>query len=543
MLRLCHAAKRQARQSALGRGLGFFGLALLWQIGCLWFSGQALAAEAAPGQTDSAMPSLASPTTALLSPQGGRLEVEERLEPQGEGANSGKVLVFALPSGAANLQLDIPGRSIASWSSLPVDLAESGALAREREQLETERMQLQARLVAVKATIALWRSRPESATGQDIVLRGRLIAESVPELALEQEMLEGRIRLLAQRIKRLPAGARQGELVQVRLQESVPTGEKALVRYSYTWPHCGWNAVYDFNARPSEGSGGVIQVRLMADVWQYSGIDWSRAKVTLATRASGPREPAPLQEWLVDAPPEPKGTPVPMLLNAQRGAGASVESSVDEAPAASAMTADTASVYASWTVTQKGLPEGRSRLLITADAWQAPLQWLARPTRGDGRVWLLARYGLDADKVWPEGLAEYSVDGQAVGSGMFRPRNGEATLYFGADPRVNVRTYDVARKKGESGLIKTSKTWTWAWTYTVSNGHARPIKVKLERPMPIIVHEDVSVSYQDEPPAQQNEQEHMLFWNVEVPARGKASVKHGVSISSPEKLQLFPDAP
>ncbi|MDE5879243.1 MAG: DUF4139 domain-containing protein, partial [Desulfovibrio sp.] len=200
-------------------------------------------------------------------------------------------------------------------------------------------------------------------------------------------------------------------------------------------------------------------------------------------------------------------------------------------------------VYASWTLEEAGLPEGRSRLVITADAWEAPLQWLARPSRGDGRVWLLAKYDLRGDTAWPEGMADYSVDGQSVGSGMFRPRGGEATLYFGPDPRVNVRTYDDTRSKGESGLIRTSKTWTWAWTYTVSNEHARPVTVKLERPAPVIVDEGVTVTYKDEPPAQKNEQEHMLFWNVEVPGHGKASVKHSVTIASPEKLQLFPDVP
>ncbi len=77
----------------------------------------------------------------------------------------------------------------------------------------------------------------------------------------------------------------------------------------------------------------------------------------------------------------------------------------------------------------------------------------------------------------------------------------------------------------------------------MSNGHARPVTVRLERPAPVIVDEGVTVTYKDEPPAQKNEQEHMLFWNVEVPGNGKASVKHSVTISSPEKLPLFPDVP
>ncbi|MBD5646707.1 MAG: DUF4139 domain-containing protein [Desulfovibrio sp.] len=516
-------------------------LALLGLIACFSIAGPARAA--APAQShDGAAVSPASPATALISPVGGRLAVEERLAPVTTGPDTGRSLVFALPPDATNLQLAVPGQTIVRWSTTPVPLAESAALARAREELVTERMRLNARLTAVKAAIALWQS-PENAGAQDAARRASLIAESVPGLAEEQETLETRIRLLGQRIERLPAAAGLGELVQVTLQKPVPAGEKVLVRYSYSWRHCGWNAVYDFNARPEEGSGGVIDVRLMADVWQYSGIDWKGTKVTLATRGSGPREPAPLPEWVVDSQPRPQPRPVPMTLNAARSAKVVAEGAADAAPANAGVAADSSSVYASWTLAEPGLPEGRSRLVITADAWQAPLQWLARPTRGDGRVWLLAKYALAGDTAWPEGMAEYSVDGQGVGSGMFRPRGGEATLYFGADPRVNVRTFDDSRTKGESGFIKTSKTWTWAWTYTMSNEHARPVTVKLERPAPVIVDEGVTVTYKDEPPAQKNEQEHMLFWNVAVPGHGKASVKHSVTIASPEKLQLIPDVP
>lgn len=534
-----------ARPRPFRRGrLRWLGLALLGQLLCLSQAGQALAADAgaAQGRGADVKAALASPATALLSPSGGRLEVEERLAPVAGGPDAGRTLRFAIPADAANLQLSVPGQTVVRWSSSPVALAESGALARAREALLAERGQLAARLVTVKAAIALWQAQPENAGPQDLAQRTKLLEEAMPDLVLRQEALEKRINLLQQRIERLPAGAELGQLVSVTLQKPVPGGEKVAVRYSYTWPHCGWEAVYDFNARPEEGSGGSIDVRLMADVWQYSGIDWRGTRVTLATRGGGPREPAPLPEWVVDSQPRPQPRAVPMMLNA-RGAKLSAEGAADAVPAAAGVTADTASVYASWTLAEAGLPEGRSRLQIAADAWKAPLQWLARPSRGDSRVWLLAKYTLPGTSAWPEGAAEYSVDGQSVGSGVFRPRGGEATLYFGADPRVSVRTFDDARKKGESGIIKTSKTWTWAWTYTVSNGHARPVTVRLERPAPVIVDEGVTVTYKDEPPAQKNEQEHMLFWNVEVPGNGKASVKHSVTISSPEKLPLFPDVP
>ena len=59
----------------------------------------------------------------------------------------------------------------------------------------------------------------------------------------------------------------------------------------------------------------------------------------------------------------------------------------------------------------------------------------------------------------------------------------------------------------------------------------------------MIVDQSVSVSYDDTPPSQKDEKKHMLFWEVKVPADGKASVHHSVTISSPTKLPLLPDAP
>ena len=162
---------------------------------------------------------------------------------------------------------------------------------------------------------------------------------------------------------------------------------------------------------------------------------------------------------------------------------------------------------------------------------------------GDSRVWLMAKYVLPPQQAWPEGQAEYSVDGQSVGQGLFRPRGGEATLFFGADPRVSVTTTADSRKRGESGFIDKSKNWTWAWTYTLTNSHSKALTVRLERPAPMIVDQSVSVSYDDTPPSQKDEKKHMLFWEVKVPADGKASVHHSVTISSPTKLPLLPDAP
>lgn len=524
------------RPGALLRLLPGLTLLLLIPLFCLSLAGRAVAAEAAPAK----QPELADPVSALLSPGGGVLDVEDNAPVTTNGGVS--VLHFVIPGDAENLQLTVPGQSVARWSAVPQSLEQSGDLARLREELLAEQARLNGRLTAVTARLALWQAHPETITLSELEQREKKMQDAIPGLAREQADLGRRLKLVRQELERLPASPELGQRISVTLQKAVSGVDKLPVRYSYTLRNCGWQPVYAFNAQPEKGDGDVIDVRLMAEVWQFTGMDWRNTKLTLATRGNGPREPAPLPRWVVDSSPKPEPAPV-MLMQARKAAPMAM--AAEEAPAQdnAPVNLDASSVYATWTPAVRGLPEGRSRLLITADAWKAPLQWLARPGVGDSRVWLMAKYVLPPRQAWPEGRAEYSVDGQSVGQGLFRPRGGEATLFFGADPRVSVTTTADSKKRGESGFIDTSKNWTWAWTYVVTNSHAKPVTVRLERPAPEIVDQGVSVRYDDTPPSKKDEKEHMLFWDVKVPADGKAEVRHSVTISSPTKLPLLPDAP
>lgn len=516
------------RKSASGRHV-LPALMLCFLSGVFPLGAQAAALPNAP----------AAPQTARLTPSGGLLEVEQQAPViSADGASQVRVV---LPAGAENFQVSVPGHTIVRWAFLPQTLDQGGNLAKLREERQHALMTLEGKLDAIKAQLALWEGAPAEGSFQDMTQREKRMAEVVPGLSYEKAELERRLALLKQELQQLPPSPELGQTVLISLQKQV-FATTLPVRYSYTLRNCGWRPAYVFDVQPDKGKGDAVSVRFMAEVWQFSGMDWTDTRLTLVSRGQGPREPLPLPHWVIDSQPQPVAQPLAKAAPRMLMAADAAMSEAAPAPAAP-VEADTSGMYAAWTPGEKGLPEGRSRLLVLADEWKAPLQWLARPSVGDSRVWLMARHTLPEGQAWPDGQAEFCVDGQSVGMGQFRPKGNEVTLYFGADPRVQVNAVADLRQRGEKGFIGKSRTWTWGWTYTVRNTRDRAVTVRLERPMPMLVDQGVTVTYRDKPQAQQDAKEHLLFWNVDAPAGGKAEVKHELTITSPVEIELNPDAP
>ena len=527
----CSFISCRKRRSGPQAGLG---LALLLAL-CAMFS-LSLTSVHAAGLSNTP----ASPRTARLTPSGGQLEVEQQAPVL--TANGISQVRVVLPAGAENLRLSVPGHTIVRWASVPQPIDQSGDLAKMREDRQHALMTLSGKLEGVKAQLALWNGEGAEGNFQDLTQREKRMAEVVPALNYEKADLERRLALLKQELQQLPPSPEMGQSVLITLQKSVSAATLS-VRYSYTLRNCGWRAAYSFDAQPDKGKGDTTQVRFMAEVWQFSGMDWADTQLILVSRGQGPREPAPLPRWVIDSQPQPVAQPLVKAAPRMMMAADAEMAEAAPAPAAAPVVADTTGVYASWTLGEKGLPEGRSRLLVLESEWKTPLQWLARPSSGESRVWLMARPTLPEGQIWPDGQAEFSVDGQGVGTGQFHAKGNETTLYFGADPRVQVTATADVRQRGEKGFIGKSRTWTWGWTYTVRNTRDKAVTVRLERPMPMVVDQGVTVTYRDKPQAQQDAQEHLLFWNVDVAAGGKAEVKHELTLTSPVEIQLDPYAP
>ena len=500
----------------------------------------------AAAEGDNRQSALASPHAAIISPNGARLLLSETASVD-KRDKLNKISV-TIPGDATNLDIAVPGHTIVRWINTPIVLKSSSGHMTRRAELEKTRDSLIANLETVNARIAVWKNQTQAANPQELTNRQSLMQQQMPGLIEERETLQFSLDQVQNELAGMPAPSGTGQLIEVFLEDDSRDGARVRVDYSYDIHSCGWTPIYNFNANPDTDKNNLVNVRLLAEVWQYTGIDWTAAEITLASRGEGPREPRPLRQWRVNNEPE-KPVVHESATNAQPRARAAAHATfaMDRdfaaAPKAAPVIADSSNIYATWKLSAKGLPEGKSRMLISEDKWEAPLEWLCRPTRADNNIWIMAKYTLPSGKAWPAGLAQYNLEGQNIGEGQFSPNGGEAIMYFGADPRMSVQMVVDSDRQGESGFINTSKTWTGAWTFTLHNAHSIPIKVRVERPEPILGNDNITVSYKDNPKARINQKEHMIYWDIDVPANGKATIEQGVIISSPVKLPLLPDVP
>lgn len=495
----------------------------------------------------------AAPQAVTLSPSGARLEVVQQLPV--EKVDGASLIRICLPADAEQFQVTVDGLSVARWTSVP-HMLDRGGLARRRFERQAELDRVEADLAAVDAALNLLGTAAESlpegpVPAQNLSERQKYLTEQVPALRLKKDALKDAQARLQSELREMPEGeSRPGRLMLVTLAQNAPE-KPVTARYAYTLKDCGWSPSYVLDATVVKDRKDTVSVRLVANLWQNSGMDWTGAKLTLVSGAAGPREPGRLPSWVIEGEkPKPAsrsaynsaGKGDAMVLEDAEAPMMMKDSRAQAAPRQSRVDADMSGLYASWSPAVSGLEEGRSSLVIAEDTWDAPLQWLARPGLGNGRVWLMARCTVPASTAWPKAQADFLINGQKVGSGRFAPVGSEAELFFGPDPRVDIRGTEDTRKREEKGIFGNGREWKWAWTYTVINNRDRAVTVRLERPAPRAVDAEVKIKYENSPEAKEDLREHKLVWTVEVPAGGKTDVKHGVVVTSPKDIPM-PKAP
>ncbi len=487
--------------------------------------------------SDVSLASPVSPESVIISPNGGVLTVSEKI--RCEAVNGQGVFSIVLPFEAQQVRISVENEVIVQQDESIAPIRSLSAGARTYTTLFERKKTLQITVKVLEERLELWQTKPDTLTLTDLEAWDAKKKSNVTALLTELAQCQEELALLEKQLKELKAPSPLGRVLRVTIARDPGTAPVS-VRYTYSLAACGWEAHYAFAIAP-EQKKDVVEVRLMADIWQTSGFDWNNCSITLVSGTRGKLNPPRLAHWILEAK-KPRREDDDMVA-LESSAKMSINSESPQARSYARAAADTSGIYARWKLPAASLPEGRSTTLILADTWKEPLKWIARPNKNRGDVFITATHDIAPGEVWPDGEAVFSVSGQNTGKSLFSPKAGRVELFFGNDPRISLDVVEDRRKRGESGFFGRDQTWSWGWEYVLKNTHAIPVEVVIERPDPQPVQESIQVRFEETPKAEVDTKKHVRSWTVTVPAGGKEVVRHAITVKAPENLGLDPIVP
>lgn len=309
-----------------------------------------------------------------------------------------------------------------------------------------------------------------------------------------------------------PAKSEQTE-VKVHVSASSPLEADLTIRYQVA--AAGWTPLYD--ARLKTGSKTELpslELARRASISQRSGEAWDNAQLQLSTARPAAGASAPeLTTQTVDF--EPEARPVPMAKARRMEAAPEATVAQDEAVPATAAAAppappmqDVQDQYAAVTVApfeatfavpgRVSIPgTGEAKRVALASEKVEPLLSCRTVPKIDPKAYLYATLTFAKGTPLLPGQVYLFRDGTFVGTGdlpLLSPGE-EHELGFGLDDQVKVRHAVVEEKRGETGLISSSRTDVRAYRVTAKNMHERPINLVVVDQIPVSLNQDIKVEY------------------------------------------------
>lgn len=401
------------------------------------------------------------------------------------------------------------------------------------EKLRDERAQLQASLDAAEAqkvfiaNLAQLPSRPGPANGtptaqpdwgQLFGLIGQRHAEAqraVLDVQLKMREVDRQIKDLEGKLAAL--APRQEERTEVKIFVSAGANLEADLIIRYQVGAASWTPYYD--ARLSTGTKAEtpkLVLERRASIQQRSGESWENVALALSTTRPGSSTAAPeLRTITIDYEPDvvsrPLPAPAPMAM-APRSVGpakiatggADEEGARDRAQRQETVRADDIratidaqgfqAIYAiAGRVTVPAT--GEAKRVQIDDAQLEPALVVRTVPRRDTKAFLYAKATMARGTPILPGAVSLFRDGTFVGTGTLPQLapGEEHELGFGVDDAVRVRHAVVEEKRGETGIITSSKTDVRNYRISVKNLHERAIPVSVQDQIPVSQNQDIKV--------------------------------------------------
>jgi uncharacterized protein (TIGR02231 family) len=452
-------------------------------------------------------------------------------------------LLFAdLPATAVASSIRVEGKATGKLEIGSVDTrivqvprADEAATATERRRVEDAIQKLKDDKAAVQASVTAAEtqrrliesltqlpSRPAPANGtaaqqpdwnQLFALIGDRTADvqtAILAAQVKTRDIDRQIRDLEGKLASLAPTRRARTEVKVSVAAAGPLEAEIVIRYQVG--RAAWTPYYDARlATGTKAQAPKLHLVRRASIEQRTGESWESVALSLSTARPSAGTAAPLLSTLIvdyeaDRPPP---VPAPRAMPSSRGlrnapAASRVGEAADGRAEADAVAADEArakvevqafqAVYGiAGRVTVPETGETKRVQIDTMDLDPA-LAVRAVPKR-DEKAYLYAKITVARGTPLLPGSVSLFRDATFVGNGRFPllAPGEQHELGFGVDDAVRVRYAIAEEKRGETGIITSSKTDTRSYRITAKNLHPRPIQLTVLDQIPVSQNADIKV--------------------------------------------------
>jgi len=311
---------------------------------------------------------------------------------------------------------------------------------------------------------------------------------------------------------------RQDERTEVKIFVNAGATLDADLTIRYQVGNASWTPYYD--ARLSTGTKAQapkLGFERRASIQQLTGESWDDVLLSLSTTRPGsstaaPDLPTQTIDYVPDTPPPPPrpapmaqrsvGVPGAAPATAKLGAGLDEERTRAAEPVAAEEVRTSVdaqgyqAVYGIASRVSVAATGEAKRVQIDANDFDPALVVRTVPKR-DTTAFLYAKATLTKGTPVLPGPVSLFRDGTFVGTGQLPllPPGEEYEMGFGADDAVRVKYAITEEKRGETGLISSSKTDVRSWRIAVKNLRERTIPVTVIDQIPVSQNQDVKVEF------------------------------------------------
>lgn len=509
-------------------------------------------------------------------------------------AGEGRIVFSDLPAQAIPGSIRVEGKSAGKLEIGSVDTKRMFVPRADPAAADAERRKLEDQIEALRDSRALLEGQVQAAETQRTLLSNLAELPKVPPPQLTNSPpvdwkavlgtigsgtvdakrleLEGKakIRDVDRQIKDLQGklhaiAPSKEERTEVAVFVNAGAALEAEMVVKYQVPSASWTAFYDARlATGSKTAAPKLDLTRRASITQTTGEAWNNVALALSTTrptvgASAPDLRTMSVDYMPDAPPAPpapvaSAPAAPRATMKSRGAAGGMADESDMAaggavaPEAVVMMeakATNADVVQAPFQAVYGVP-GRvsvpptgetKRVQLMEEAIEPSLLVRTVP-RLDAKAYLYAKLVLPKSSALLPGAVSLFRDGTFVGTGrlpLLAPGE-EHELGFGADDAIRVKHAIAEDKRGEKGLISSSKTDTRNYKITVKNMHARAMPVTVFDNIPVSQQQDIKVTLTARPQPTKTDVEDkrgVVAWESKLEADQEQVIEFGYQVVWP----------